>query len=226
MKNMSVSSVGANGSVLPKHIRHRWSENDITTAPFPRQLRRSPWWTLPALHTEQRGAGNAHYHTLVEITFIQISNCWFFCLLYDFYFFLPQQSSKSAAERKAVSRPGGGLDGDLSCQGRMGEMSDMPRGCGSGSAAGGGMLGEMELGPSQGECLMSPGEVEESLSTHLSRKTAIISQFESKALGLDKAILHSIDCCGKKVVGGVKWSEWHVLVERLNNKGVGRDHKT
>ncbi|XP_047234766.1 actin-related protein 8 isoform X2 [Girardinichthys multiradiatus] len=106
------------------------------------------------------------------------------------------QSSKSA-ERKAVSRPGGGLDGEMGCQGRMGEMSDMPRGCGSGSggAVGGGMLGEMELGPAQGECLMGSGEVEEPLSTHLSRKTAIISQFESKALGLDKAILHSIDCC-------------------------------
>ncbi|XP_008413031.1 actin-related protein 8 [Poecilia reticulata] len=105
------------------------------------------------------------------------------------------QSSKSAAERKAVSRPGGGLDGELGCQGRMGEMSDMPRGCGSGIVAGGGMLGEMELGPTQAECLMGSGEAEEPLSTHLSRKSAIISQFESKALGLDKAILHSIDCC-------------------------------
>uniref|UniRef100_A0A672GQ90 Uncharacterized protein n=1 Tax=Salarias fasciatus TaxID=181472 RepID=A0A672GQ90_SALFA len=38
-------------------------------------------------------------------------------------------------------------------------------------------------------------EVEEPLSAHLSRKTAIMNQFESKALGLDKAILHSIDCC-------------------------------
>lgn len=83
----------------------------------------------------------------------------------------------------------------------MGEMSDMPRGCGSG---GGGMVGEMELMPAQGECLMGSGEMEESPSTHLSRKTAIISQFESKALGLDKAILHSIDCCGKKVVEGGK----------------------
>uniref|UniRef100_A0A7N6AJ07 Actin-related protein 8 n=1 Tax=Anabas testudineus TaxID=64144 RepID=A0A7N6AJ07_ANATE len=55
----------------------------------------------------------------------------------------------------------------------------LPRGCGSGS----------------GECLMGTGEVEEPLSAHLSRKTAIMSQFESKALGLDKAILHSIDCC-------------------------------
>uniref|UniRef100_A0A3B4YQG9 Actin related protein 8 n=1 Tax=Seriola lalandi dorsalis TaxID=1841481 RepID=A0A3B4YQG9_SERLL len=57
------------------------------------------------------------------------------------------------------------------------------------------MQGEMELGPAQGECLMGTGEVDEPLSAHLSRKTAIMSQFESKALGLDKAILHSIDCC-------------------------------
>lgn len=116
-----------------------------------------------------------------------------------FFSFL-QQSSKSAAERKAVSRPSGGLDSEMGCQGRMGEMSDVPRGCGSGSggAVGGGMHGEMELGPAQGEGLMGSGEVEESLSSHQSRKTAIISQFEGKALGLDKAILHSIDCCGKK----------------------------
>ncbi|XP_053173507.1 actin-related protein 8 [Scomber japonicus] len=103
------------------------------------------------------------------------------------------QSSKSASDRKAFSRPGGALDGDVSGQGGIGELSDLPRGCGSGS--GGGMQGEMELGPAQGECLMGVGEVEEPMSAHLSRKTAIMSQFESKALGLDKAILHSIDCC-------------------------------
>uniref|UniRef100_A0A671YWC3 Actin related protein 8 n=1 Tax=Sparus aurata TaxID=8175 RepID=A0A671YWC3_SPAAU len=104
------------------------------------------------------------------------------------------QSSKSAADRKAISRPGGGLDGEMSGQGGVGELSDLPRACGSGGG-GGGMKGEMELGPAQGECLMGAGEVEEPLSAHLSRKTAIMSQFESKALGLDKAILHSIDCC-------------------------------
>uniref|UniRef100_A0A7N8WYD6 Actin related protein 8 n=1 Tax=Mastacembelus armatus TaxID=205130 RepID=A0A7N8WYD6_9TELE len=64
-------------------------------------------------------------------------------------------------------------------------FSYLPRGCGS----------EMDAGPAQGECLMGAGELEEPLSAHLSRKTAIMSQFESKALGLDKAILHSIDCC-------------------------------
>lgn len=85
----------------------------------------------------------------------------------------------------------------MSSQGGTGELSDLPRGCGSGSV-GGGMQGEMDLGPAQGECLMGTGEVEEPLSAHLSRKSAIMSQFESKALGLDKAILHSIDCCGKE----------------------------
>lgn len=107
------------------------------------------------------------------------------------------QSSKSAAERKATSRPGGGLEGEISGQGGVGELSELPRSCGS-SGATGGTKGEMEFGPAQGEGLMGAGaEVEESLSSHFSRKTAIMSQFESKALGLDKAILHSIDCCGK-----------------------------
>lgn len=79
-------------------------------------------------------------------------------------------------------------------------MSNLARGCGgSGSSGGGGMQGEMELGPAQGECLMGAGETEETLTTHPSRKAAIMGQFESKALGLDKAILHSIDCCGTEV---------------------------
>lgn len=83
----------------------------------------------------------------------------------------------------------------MSGQGGIGEPSDLPRGCGSGGS--GGMQGEMELGAAQGECHIGLAEVEEPSSAHLSRKTAIMSQFESKALGLDKAILHSIDCCGK-----------------------------
>lgn len=104
------------------------------------------------------------------------------------------QSSKSA-ERKAVSRPGGGLDGEMSGQGGLGEPSELSRGCGS-SGVSSGTKADMEFGPTQGECLMGGGgETEEPLSAHFSRKTAILSQFESKALGLDKAILHSIDCC-------------------------------
>ncbi|XP_034551911.1 actin-related protein 8 [Notolabrus celidotus] len=104
------------------------------------------------------------------------------------------QSSKSATDRKAISRPCGGLDGDMSGQGGIGDLSDLPRGCGS-SSSGGVTKGDLELGTAQGECLMGAGEVEEAQSANCSRKTAIISQFESKALGLDKAILHSIDCC-------------------------------
>lgn len=84
----------------------------------------------------------------------------------------------------------------MSSQGGAGELSDLPRACGSGGG-GGGTKAEMELGPAQGDCLMGAGDVEEPLSAQLSRKTAIMSQFESRALGLDKAILHSIDCCGE-----------------------------
>lgn len=80
----------------------------------------------------------------------------------------------------------------MSSQGGVGELS-------GGSAASGGIKsGEMEVSPAQGEGLMgTAGEGEEPPSVHLSRKSAIMNQFESKALGLDKAILHSIDCCGK-----------------------------
>lgn len=55
------------------------------------------------------------------------------------------------------------------------------------------------MGSSQGDCLMAGNESEEALTALMSRKTAI-SLFEGKALGLDKAILHSIDCCCKHVV--------------------------
>uniref|UniRef100_A0A8C8A8D3 Actin related protein 8 n=1 Tax=Oryzias sinensis TaxID=183150 RepID=A0A8C8A8D3_9TELE len=104
------------------------------------------------------------------------------------------QSSKSAADRRAGARPVG-LEGEMSSQCGFGETSELPRSCGGGVGSGGVMQAEMELGPTQGESLMGAGEAEEPLSGHLSRKTAIMSQFESKALGLDKAILHSIDCC-------------------------------
>ncbi|XP_077585494.1 actin-related protein 8 [Stigmatopora nigra] len=97
------------------------------------------------------------------------------------------QSSKSATDRKAISRPGGALDSDMGGQGGIGELSELPRGSGSSGA----MQGETDIGAVQGECLMGVGDTEEPLS----RKTAIMNQFEGKALGLDKAILHSIDCC-------------------------------
>lgn len=58
---------------------------------------------------------------------------------------------------------------------------------------------EVDLGSSHSDCIIGGNESEEMLTTHMSRKTAV-SQFEGKALGLDKAILHSIDCCGKKTI--------------------------
>uniref|UniRef100_A0A8C6TNR7 Actin related protein 8 n=1 Tax=Neogobius melanostomus TaxID=47308 RepID=A0A8C6TNR7_9GOBI len=103
-----------------------------------------------------------------------------------------EQSSKSAADRKALSRPGG-AEGD-SAQAGSADLSELPRACGAGGSAAGAQ-GELEMGPTQGEALLGSADMDEPLSAHLSRKTAIINQFESKALGLDKAILHSIDCC-------------------------------
>uniref|UniRef100_A0A3B4BLC0 FHA domain-containing protein n=1 Tax=Periophthalmus magnuspinnatus TaxID=409849 RepID=A0A3B4BLC0_9GOBI len=79
----------------------------------------------------------------------------------------------------------------LSTQSKQDQVrpSEMPR------ASSAGALGEQEMGPTQGENLLGSTDMDEPVSAHLSRKTAIINQFESKALGLDKAILHSIDCC-------------------------------
>ncbi len=55
---------------------------------------------------------------------------------------------------------------------------------------------DLELGHAQAEGLVGGVDVEETASALLSRKTAV-TQFEGKALGVDKAILHSIDSCGK-----------------------------
>lgn len=51
---------------------------------------------------------------------------------------------------------------------------------------------------------MAGNESEEALTALMSRKTAI-SLFEGKALGLDKAILHSVDCCCKLTLGTGRW---------------------
>ncbi|KAJ3586091.1 hypothetical protein NHX12_012492 [Muraenolepis orangiensis] len=106
-------------------------------------------------------------------------------------------SSKCSADRKPLARPAGAVDSELTGQGGSAESSD-PHRLGGGGGGAGGSQGEMELGPAQAECLMGHGEAEEEQqqpSALLSRKSAIMGQFESKALGLDKAILHSIDCC-------------------------------
>ncbi|XP_063113350.1 actin-related protein 8 isoform X3 [Cavia porcellus] len=90
-----------------------------------------------------------------------------------------EQSAKATADRKSASKPIG-FEGDL-----RGQSSDIPERLHS---------QEVDLGSSQGDCLMAGNDSEEALTALMSRKTAI-SLFEGKALGLDKAILHSIDCC-------------------------------
>lgn len=94
---------------------------------------------------------------------------------------LDLKSAKATADRKSASKPIG-FEGDL-----RGQSSDLPERL---------HAQEVDLGSSQGDCLMAGNESEEALTALMSRKTAI-SLFEGKALGLDKAILHSIDCCCK-----------------------------
>ncbi|KAM3846294.1 actin-related protein 8 isoform 4-T4 [Vipera latastei] len=90
-----------------------------------------------------------------------------------------EQSAKATADRKSMTKLGG-FDGDLRGQ--------------SASVAENVYPSEVDLGSSHNDCIIGGNESEEMLTTHMSRKTAV-SQFEGKALGLDKAILHSIDCC-------------------------------
>ncbi|XP_017707375.1 actin-related protein 8 isoform X2 [Rhinopithecus roxellana] len=90
-----------------------------------------------------------------------------------------EQSAKATADRKSASKPIG-FEGDL-----RGQSSDLPERLHS---------QEVDLGSSQGDGLMAGNDSEDALTALMSRKTAI-SLFEGKALGLDKAILHSIDCC-------------------------------
>lgn len=100
--------------------------------------------------------------------------------------FIDTKSAKATADRKSASKPIG-FEGDL-----RGQSSDLPERLHS---------QEVDLGPSQGDCLMAGNDSEEALTAPMSRKTAI-SLFEGKALGLDKAVLHSIDCCCKALQGG------------------------
>lgn len=92
------------------------------------------------------------------------------------------QSAKAMADRRALSKPGG-FEGDSRCQ--ADDILDRLR------------PQEVELGSSVNDCFASRNESQEPTTAHMSRKTAI-SQFEGKALGLDKAILHSIDCCASE----------------------------
>ncbi|KAB1263934.1 Actin-related protein 8 [Camelus dromedarius] len=107
-------------------------------------------------------------------------------------------SAKATADRKSASKPIG-FEGDL-----RGQSSDLPERLHS---------QEVDLGSSQGDCLMPGNDSEEALTALMSRKTAI-SLFEGKALGLDKAILHSIDCCCKHIwgAGREQGSGWGVVL--------------
>ncbi|XP_058027743.1 actin-related protein 8 [Ahaetulla prasina] len=89
-----------------------------------------------------------------------------------------EQSAKAIADRKSMTKLGG-FDGDLRGQSASVAENVYP---------------EVDLGSSHSDCIIGGNDAEEMLTTHMSRKTAV-SQFEGKALGLDKAILHSIDCC-------------------------------
>ncbi|XP_006631111.2 actin-related protein 8 [Lepisosteus oculatus] len=89
------------------------------------------------------------------------------------------QSAKATAERKAPPKPSG-FDGEPGSQNPEAADRSHPQ--------------DIDLGHSQSDCLMTGADVDEPPTALMSRKTAI-SQFEGKALGLDKAILHSIDCC-------------------------------
>ncbi|XP_013912406.1 PREDICTED: actin-related protein 8 [Thamnophis sirtalis] len=89
-----------------------------------------------------------------------------------------EQSAKATADRKSMTKLGG-FDGDLRGQSASAENI---------------YPSEVDLGSSHSDCIIGGNESEEMLTTHMSRKSAV-SQFEGKALGLDKAILHSIDCC-------------------------------
>ncbi|KAM4721654.1 actin-related protein 8 isoform 1-T4 [Rhinophrynus dorsalis] len=101
------------------------------------------------------------------------------------------QSAKAAADRKALQKPS--LYDDSRGQGL-----DMPDR---------GHMQEAELGSSQNDCMIPGNDSEGTPAVLHCRKTAM-SQFEGKALGLDKAILHSIDCCAsddtkKKMYGSI-----------------------
>ncbi|XP_053576718.1 actin-related protein 8 [Bombina bombina] len=89
-----------------------------------------------------------------------------------------QDQSIKAADRKALPKPGMYEDSRGQCM----DSSDRAH------------MQDAELGSSQNDSMVSGNDSEEPPTALFSRKTAI-SQFEGKALGLDKAVLHSIDCC-------------------------------
>uniref|UniRef100_A0A4W3GXH7 Actin-related protein 8 n=1 Tax=Callorhinchus milii TaxID=7868 RepID=A0A4W3GXH7_CALMI len=90
-----------------------------------------------------------------------------------------EQAAKAIAEKKALAKYAG-YDTESGTQ-----NSDTGEKCHS---------HELELGASQHDCLLPGNDCEDLPAALMARKTTV-SQFEGKALGLDKSILHSIDCC-------------------------------
>ncbi|XP_016421832.1 actin-related protein 8 [Sinocyclocheilus rhinocerous] len=88
------------------------------------------------------------------------------------------QSSKATTDRKLFPKPAG-FEGESN----MCDPSEK-----------GNLTQDLDLSHAQAECLVGGADAEETSSALLSRKTAM-TQFEGKALGVDKAILHSIDSC-------------------------------
>ncbi|XP_072328584.1 actin-related protein 8 isoform X1 [Scyliorhinus torazame] len=91
-----------------------------------------------------------------------------------------EQAAKAIAERKALAKYAG-FEGESGIQNTDSAEKSHSH--------------ELELGMSQHDCLLGGIDSEDLPAALMARKTTV-SQFEGKALGLDKSILHSIDCCG------------------------------
>ncbi|XP_051873802.1 actin-related protein 8 [Pristis pectinata] len=91
-----------------------------------------------------------------------------------------EQAAKAIAERKALAKYAG-FEAESGAPNSDSAEKSHPH--------------ELELGASQHDCLLAANDSEDLPAALMARKTTV-SQFEGKALGLDKSILHSIDCCG------------------------------
>ncbi|XP_032892447.1 actin-related protein 8 isoform X2 [Amblyraja radiata] len=89
-----------------------------------------------------------------------------------------EQAAKAIAERKALAKYAG-FEAELGAPNCDGVEKSH----------------ELELASSQHDCVLVGNDSEDLPAALMARKTTV-SQFEGKALGLDKSILHSIDCCG------------------------------
>uniref|UniRef100_A0A8C2L5J8 Actin-related protein 8 n=1 Tax=Cyprinus carpio TaxID=7962 RepID=A0A8C2L5J8_CYPCA len=117
-----------------------------------------------------------------QVTFLFIYklmfSCHFFMRAAQIFMFLSHtQSSKATTDCKLFPKPAG-FEGESN----MCDPSEK-----------GNLTQDLDLGHAQAECLVD-ADAEQTSSALLSRKT-VMTQFEGKALGVDKAILHIIDSC-------------------------------